>query len=297
MTADLHCHTKLSDGTMGIEDLIVLAMKNSIKTISVTDHDCLAGNVRAQIVAKRYDINVIPGVELTCTDRKRSAKAHILCYYADKPERLESLCYRNSTARRKAGQIMIVRAAERFPIAPEFIVKCASGSTNIYKQHIMQALLECGYTTTIFGELYQKLFTKESEENILVNTVYATPEETIETIHDAGGIAVLAHPGFFDNFELLDELIELGLDGVEVWHPMNTPEQQEYLKEVAKKNKLLMTGGSDFHGGYNMSNITLGDYGPPQDCVESLINYKAKLRRKQKKLEKEATLAAQAAGQ
>lgn len=289
LTADLHCHTKLSDGTLGIEDLITLAVKSGIKTISITDHDCLAGTVRAQILAKRYGINVIPGVEFTCTDRKRAAKAHILCYYPDIPERLESLCHKNSLARKTAGRVMAVRAAEKYPIAPEFVVKCATGSTNIYKQHIMQALMECGYTTTIFGDLFNKLFSKDSEENILVNTNYTSPEETIEAIHDAGGIAVLAHPGMYNNFELLEELTEIGLDGVEVWHPENTPEQQEMLEAFAKKHKLLMTGGSDFHGGYNMYPITLGEYGPSDEHVEALMNYKSKLRRKQKKLEKEKT--------
>lgn len=286
MTADLHCHTKLSDGTMGIDDIIQLARKGGIKTLAITDHDCLAGTVRAQIIGKRFGINVIPAVELSCTDSKRKSKAHLLCYYPDKPERLEGLCKRNSTLRKAAGKVMAVRAAEKFPISAEFIVKCATGSTNIFKQHIMQALLESGYTTTIFGELFDRLFKKSSPENILVNTTYTSPEETLEAIHDAGGIAVLAHPGFYDNFELLDELIKLGLDGVEVWHPENTPEQQEYLKGVAKKHKLLMTGGSDFHGGYNAYPIRLGDYGPPEECVEELISYKAKLHRKQKKLEK-----------
>ncbi|MCM1544472.1 MAG: PHP domain-containing protein [Ruminococcus sp.] len=285
MTADLHCHTKLSDGTMGIDDIIQLARKSEIKTLAITDHDCLAGTVRAQIIGKRFGINVIPAVELSCTDQKRKSKAHLLCYYPDKPERLEGLCKRNSTLRKAAGRVMAVRAAEKFPISAEYIVKCATGSTNIFKQHIMQALLESGYTTTIFGELFDQLFKKSSPDNILVNTTYTSPEETLKEIHEAGGIAVLAHPGFYDNFELLDELIELGLDGVEVWHPENTPEQQEYLKGVAKKHKLLMTGGSDFHGGYNAYPIRLGDYGPPEECVEELINYKAKLHRKQKKLE------------
>ena len=287
MTADLHCHTKLSDGSMGIEDLIVHAVKAGIKTISITDHDCLAGTVRAQILSKRYNINVIPGVEFTCTDKKRGSKAHILCYYPDKPERLESLCHKNTTARKTAGRVMAVRVAERYPVAPEFIVKCATGSTNIFKQHIMQALLECGYTTTIFGELFDKLFSSKSEENVLVKTNYTSPEETIKTIHEAGGIAILAHPGMYDNFELLEELVKEGLDGVEVWHPENTQEQQDFLKTFAKKHKLLMTGGSDFHGAYNFAPVKLGDYGPPDECVEALISYKAKMRRKQKKLEKE----------
>lgn len=286
MTADLHCHTRLSDGTMGIEDIITLAVKSGIKTISITDHDCLAATVRAQIVAKRFDITVIPGVELSCTDRKRAAKAHLLCYYPDKPERLESLCHKNSSARKIAGKVMAVRTAERYPIATEYIGKCATGSTNIFKQHIMQALVESGYSTTIFGDLYNELFSKESPNNILVNTTYVSPEEALEAIHEAGGIAVLAHPGYFDNFELLSELTALGLDGVEVWHPENSPEQQEYLISFAKSHNLLMTGGTDFHGGYNAYPIRLGDYGPPQECVDELIAYKAKQRRKQKRLEK-----------
>ena len=272
---------------MGIEDLIALAVKSGIKTISITDHDCLAGTVRAQILAKRYDINVIPGVELTCTDKKRGAKAHILCYYPEKPERLESLCHKNSLARKTAGRVMAVRVAEKFPVAPEFIVKCATGSTNIYKQHIMQALMECGYTTTIFGELYDKLFSADSSESVRVNTNYSSPEETIRIIHEAGGIAVLAHPGMYNNFELLEELVGEGLDGVEVWHPENTPEQQKELEAFAKKHKLLMTGGSDFHGAYNAKPVVLGQCGPDDAHVEALMTYKAKLRRKQKKAEKE----------
>ena len=83
----------------------------------------------------------------------------------------------------------------------------------------------------------------------------------------------------------------MGLDGVEVWHPKNSPQQQEYLKKLAKKKGLLMTGGSDFHGGFNSNPICVGDYGPPDECVNELLGYKAKLRRRQKKLERETKAA------
>ncbi len=285
MTADLHCHTKLSDGALGIDDLLVLAKRSGITTLAITDHDCLAGTIRAKIIGERFGITVIPAVELSCTDQKRGSKAHLLCYFPDKPERLEGLCRRNSVTRKNASKMMALKVAQRYPITPDFIVKCASGSTNLYKQHIMRALMEAGYTTTIFGELFDRLFKKSSPENVLVDAVYASPEETLEEIHAAGGIAVLAHPGMYDNFELLDELIPLGLDGVEVWHPQNTPDQQEMLKKLAKKHKLVMTGGSDFHGAFNAEPIRLGDYGPDDDALAALLSYKAKLRRKQKKLE------------
>lgn len=180
---------------------------------------------------------------------------------------------------------MVLKTAKKFPVTPEFITKCCQGSTNIYKQHIMQALMECGYTTTIFGDLYKMLFTKESRMNVLMETKYPEPTEIINAIHEAGGVAVLAHPGFYDNFELFEELIPEGLDGVEVWHPENTPEQQEHLIQIAKKHGLVMTGGSDFHGAYNAYPIRLGDYGPDEENLNRLMTYKAKKRRKQKKLE------------
>lgn len=286
MTADLHCHTKLSDGTLGIDDIIQLAKKSGVSTLAITDHDCLAGTTRAQVIGKRFGVRVIPAVELSCTDRIRRNKAHMLCYLPDTPERLEGLCKRNSDVRKTAGKVMALRASEKFNIPIEFIVKCANGSTNIYKQHIMQALLECGHTTSIFGELFNSLFSSRSSESIVVNAAYTSPEDTLTAIHDAGGIAILAHPGFYDNFDLLDELIDQGLDGVEVWHPENTPEQQEYLIEKATECGLLMTGGSDFHGGYNAYPLRLGEFSTPEDCLQELLTYKTKQRRKQKRLEK-----------
>ena len=77
MAADLHCHTKLSDGSVGIEDLIVIAHKSGIDTIAITDHDCLAGTVRGRVIGKRYGVNVIPGVELSAIDSQ--AKRCIYC--------------------------------------------------------------------------------------------------------------------------------------------------------------------------------------------------------------------------
>lgn len=282
MKADLHIHTKLSDGTMGIDDIVILAKNSGVTTISITDHDCLAGTVRAEMIGHRYGVTVIPGVEFSATDSKRKSKAHILCYLPDTPERLEGLCKSNSLLRKRAGVLMVKKAANKFPITEDFIIRCAQGSTNIFKQHIVKALMECGYTTEIFGDMFRLLFSKESKMNISMDPTYPEPAEIIEAIHEAGGIAVLAHPGFYDNFELFEELIPLGLDGVEVWHPENTPEQQEHLIKIAKKNGLLMTGGSDFHGSFNMTPIRIGEYGPTEECLSQLLSYKAKKRRKRK---------------
>lgn len=291
MRGDLHCHTKLSDGSLGIEDLITLAKKRGIEAIAITDHDCLAGTVRGKIIGDRFGVQVIPGVELSATDTKTGKKVHLLCYLSDAPDRLEGLCHRNSLARKKAAHYMMLQVAKRYPVAAELIVKCATGSTNIYKQHIMQALMECGFSRDIYGEMYHKLFDKDSPESVLVTPKYPDIEEVLTAIHDAGGIAVLAHPYFFDNLDSLPRLIENGLNGIEVWHPCATEEQQAELKKIATKNKLLMTGGTDFHGLYNLDPVSIGDVLTPDDAMAKLLGYKAK----QKRLARKAAKAAAAA--
>ena len=290
MYADLHCHTKLSDGSLGIEDLIALAKKNGVETIAITDVDCLAGTVRGKIIGERYGVNVIQGVEISSTDSKSGKQVPILCYLSDMPDRLEGLCYKNSLARKKAAHITMLKAAKRFPITTEFIVKCATGSTNIFPCHIMQALMECGFATSFYGELYNELFKKDSPDNIIMEPKFPDIDEVINAIHEAGGVAIAAAPYKYDNLECIDRLIENGIDGIEVWHPSADEEQQAQLKKLATKNKLLMTGGSDFKGMYNARSLTVGAFGIPEDVLSKLMGYKAK----QKRLAKKALKAAQA---
>lgn len=292
MAADLHCHTKLSDGSVGIEDLIVIAQKSGIDTIAITDHDCLAGTVRGQVIGKRYGVNVIPGVEISAFDFDAGKKVHILCYLADSPNRLEGICKRTSVARKRAGQIMMLKVASRFPVTSDFIIAHASGSTNLYKQHIMHALMDAGYTDSIFGSLYKALFDPSSEINVLAPTKYPSVEEVIEEIHGAGGIAVLAHPAKLNNFDEINNYVKLGLDGIEVWHPSADEETVEKLLSICARKGLLSTGGSDFHGIYGEKTVTLGACSTPQANLDKLLGYKAKKKRAQRKAEKEAALAA-----
>ena len=291
MAADLHCHTKLSDGSVSIEDLIVIVQKSGIDTIAITDHDCVAGTVRGQVIGKRHGVTVIPGVEISAFDDEAGKKVHILSYLADAPDRLEGICKKTSVARKRAGQIMMLKVAACFPITSDFIISHANGSTNLYKQHIMHALMDAGYTDQIFGDLHKALFDQESETNVLAPTKYPSVQDVIDEIHGAGGIAVLAHPGKFDNFDEIDKYVEYGLDGVEVWSPCNSDEQTEYLATKCKKDKLLMTGGSNFHGTYGEYCVTVGSYCTPQENLDKLLGYKAKKKRAQRRAEKEAAAA------
>lgn len=183
---------------------------------------------------------------------------------------------------------MMLKVASRFPVSNDFIINHASGSTNLFKQHIMHALMDAGYTNEIFGDLYHALFSSESETNLLAPVKYPDVKDVIEEVHNAGGIAVLAHPAVYDNFDEIDKYIELGLDGIEVWHPSASDEVIERLSKICKKNKLLLTGGSDFHGLYGNKTVTLGTCTTPDEHLDKLMGYKAKKKRAQRKAEKEA---------
>ena len=280
MSADLHCHTKLSSSSMGIEDILALAQKRGITTIAITDRDCQAGTVRGKIIGERRGITVIPGVEISAYDSKLDKYVEILGYLCDSPDRLEGLCHRNVVQRKKASQLMTLKIARKYPITPELVLKCATGSTAVFEQHIMHALLECGLTDKIYGELYDELFSPASPENVLVKVTYPEPSEIIDAIHEAGGIAVFAHPYDLQCVDIIKELIPKGLDGVEVWNPAVPEEVQVKLLEIAKKNGILTVGGSDFKGMYSNPAVCLGEYITPEASVKALMSYKTKMKKK-----------------
>lgn len=277
MSADLHCHTKLSDSSMGIDDLIVLAQKRGISTIAITDRDCQAGTVRGKIIGERRGITVIPGVEISATDSESGKNLEILCYLSDSPDRLEGLCHRNTQTRKKVSQLMTLKIAKKYPITPELVLKCATGATAVFEQHIMHALLECGLTDKIYGDLWYELFSPESPDNVLVRASYPDPKEVIDAIHEAGGIAILAHP---DSTELFEKLIPVGIDGVEVWNPEIDEALEKKLSALAKANGLLTVGGTDFRGMYSKKPISVGEYSTPDAQVKALMSYKTKMKKK-----------------
>ena len=230
MIADLHCHTKISDGSIGIDELIHLAKRLHIATLALTDHDTFAGVTRAQIVGKREGVEVIPGAEFSTIDSKSGKRVHILCYYCEKQDRLEGLCKKTGESRRKAGLQMIQKVMRYYPITPDMVAKRAQGSTNLYKTHIMRVLMDCGYATQVYGDLYHKLFSRK-EGIAYVPVSYPDVRDVIAQIHDARGIAVMAHPGLYDGFDLIDELAACGLDGLEVWHSQNKEGYEQILTD------------------------------------------------------------------
>jgi hypothetical protein len=285
MICDLHCHTKLSDGSMGIDDIIVLAEKSGVTNLAVTDLDCLAGTVRARLIGERHGINVIQGVEISAYDSENDREVFVLGYMSDSPDRLEGLCHRNLVSRKRAAQFMMIKAAQRFPITTDLVLKCAQGSTNVYPVHIMAALVESGITTELFGQLYNELFTEGKEKSILMKPKFCETAEVIQAIHDAGGIAILSHPGNYEGTNIVEKALESGIDGFEAWCPEHSEETAQKYAALAAEKGLLSTGGSSFRGRHNKSCVTLGSITTPEDKFAEFTNYKAKIRRQKAKAE------------
>ena len=271
MIGDLHCHTTLSDGSLGIEDIIVQAKKTGIDFISITDHDTMSSINRAKILGERYGVQTIPGVELSAWDKKRNRKVHILCYAPQKPDRLEGLCIKSCEIRRKCAAEMVENVMKLYPITSESVMKHATGSKSIFKQHIMHALIEYGYTTHFYGKLNHKLFNHENG-TCIVEREYPDVNFVLDLIHSSKGVAVLAHPMMYDSAELLEELAQSGkIDGIEAYHYSATEEQQQKLCETAEKYGLIVTGGSDFHGLYNERPTNLGNYYTSKENIDKII--------------------------
>ncbi|MCH4240100.1 MAG: PHP domain-containing protein [Oscillospiraceae bacterium] len=270
MAADLHCHTKMSDGTVSIEELVLLAKKRGLSAVAVTDHDTFAGAGRAVIYGKRKGIEVVPGAEFSTLDGKTGRKVHILCYFCPHPDRLLGLCRDIAQARKRAVLIMLHKVLKLYPVPVDMVMHRAQGSTNIFKQHIMHALMDAGYADSIYGEIYHHLF--DPEEGVAYLPVhYPETRDVIRQIHEAGGVAVLAHPAEYDSYDILLELsASRVIDGIEISHPRTKPEDVKGFCALAKQYGLAMTGGSDFHGMYSRQMNPVGSYQTEDDQLQLL---------------------------
>lgn len=271
MKGDLHCHSKLSDGSQGIEDIIAMSKKMNLNFVAITDHDTMSSHSRAKIVGDRYGVQIIPAVEFSAFDYQRGRRVHILCYMPLKPDRLEGMCIKICESRKKSGNEMAKKVMKLFPISPESITRHSASSKSVYKQHIMHALMEAGFTTGIYGPLYDKLFHPE-QGSCYVETEYPDVYEVLNLIHSSGGIAVFAHPHIYNSFDLLQELCEKRLiDGIEVWHGKATQDDEAQLHQMCDTYHLIPTGGSDFHGMYSSCPAHIGKCTTPNESIEALF--------------------------
>lgn len=277
MSIDMHCHTKVSDGSVSVDELIFIARRMGINSLAITDHDTFAGAKRALVLGERYGLNIILGAELSSFSKKLGKELHILCYMCDYPDRLEGVCSKNTKARKKFNLGVINQISKYYPISLGMVSNKSRGSSNIFKNHIIQAIMDSGCIMPIYSIVYKKIF--DSNIEFKFNPGYCEPEEIINQVHQAGGVAILAHPKESDLEDVIPELIGLGIDGLEIYHPSVSPNYSENLLKIAQKYELLTTGGSDFHGMYSFASRCLNSFGTSETEIKKMISKKLKLKR------------------
>lgn len=270
MIGDLHCHSRISDGSMGIDDLILYSKRAGMDFVAVTDHDTMMGVKRAEQLGKRYGIGVIAGAELSAMDFSRGRKVHLLCYLPKNSDRLEGLFKRTLENRDKAVRESMRKVMKLYPVTEDHILRVSAGAASLYKAHIMLALIDLGYADSIYGSLFGQLLSPKG--SCYVPMEYPDVWEVASLIKSAGGVCVLAHPSTYRSIDLMEELAAAGaLDGIERYHPDVKGEDIPAIEAVIEKYDLIPTGGTDFHGGNTARPNPIGTCMTMQDSLERIF--------------------------
>ncbi len=252
--ADLHLHTTASDGTLTPRRVVEAAAEAGFSTIAITDHDTTAGLAEALTAGAALGIEVIPGIELSALDGE--LEVHILGYHID-PDNpaLKQITAKISHARSNRAVGMVEKLNGLGVHITLKRVKELAGNEVIGRPHIARAMLERGYISD-----QKEAFTSEYIDRggkAYVERYKLTVREAIRVIKEAGGIAVLAHPGYLSDrkkrlgTEDISRYKEWGLQGIEVYYSHHKDAQITEYHQIAERESLLITGGSDCHGGDN----------------------------------------------
>jgi len=265
MPADLHLHTTTSDGSLTPRELLDKALTLGLDIIAITDHDTVDGLYA--IEGYEYQgLEIIPGIEFSTDYREH--EVHILGYGIDiRNKDLTTQLTHLQAERVQRTKEMIERLAELgYPIDYER-VKQLAGTGTVGRVHIAQALIERGYIRTI-SEGFTRFLNHDAPA--YVSRKKLTFSAAIELIHNAGGVAVLAHPGLINDDMIVKDIIAAGIRGLEVVHPGHNNEMEEKYYQMAQAYNLVPTGGSDSHGPKGKEQDYIGIKTIPNSWVSNL---------------------------
>jgi len=280
MKIDLHIHTNYSDGSLSPEQIVDTALAENMDVIAITDHD----NVLAYDYAVKYANNIlqnadkkleiIRGVEINTI--YKDFEVHILGYFMDvENEDFKNMLKVQQQARVTQAKEIIKLLNKKAGIKIKFddVKKLVAENGSIGRPHIARAITSVGGTSNV-SEAYEKYINNNSPVYVQRKTV--SPHEAVEIIYEAGGIPVFAHPIDVDISEqLIKELINYGLRGIEAYHRKHTPAVVEYYSSLAEKFGLIITGGSDFHAPSFMNGkILMGKNFVPSWVYDELLKEK-----------------------
>jgi predicted metal-dependent phosphoesterase TrpH len=269
MSVDLHIHTKVSDGSLSPSEVVSKAFKKGLKGIAITDHDTIQGIDEALAYAKRYpDFVVVPGIEIST--EYQGEELHVLGYFIDHRQAsfIDSLNKMKDNRENRALRIINKLKSLGITLNPNIVNKHRNKGT-IGRPHIAQGLVDCGYAKDV-QHAFERYLLKGMPAYVARKKI--TPEEAIRIINEAGGVPVLAHPGLLCNKGLVLSALNLGFKGVEIEYPLHSTSFKNWLRKEAGKKKLLITGGSDYHGKYKK--IKLGEETVPFEVIKKLHELK-----------------------
>ncbi|MBW5444685.1 PHP domain-containing protein [Cohnella sp. CFH 77786] len=247
--ADLHTHTTASDGRHRPAEVVRMAKEAGLAAVAITDHDTVAGVAEALAAGAEYGIRVIPGVEISTSAEGKDI--HILGYgfAPDDPVLLDRLVSLRQVRARRNAEIVAKLNALGVEIAMDEVEREASasprGDGSIGRPHMAGVLVRKGYAKDM-----RDAFNRYLAEGAAAyaNPPRIGPLDAVRWIHEAGGAAIVAHPGLYRNDRLVLELLDGGADGLEAHHSDHDVAMERHYKTLAKSRGKLVTGGSDFHG-------------------------------------------------
>ncbi|GAA3063198.1 MULTISPECIES: PHP domain-containing protein [Actinomycetes] len=250
MGVDLHTHSYCSDGTQSPADVVATAARAGLDGLALTDHDTTVGWAEAMRAAQEHGILLIPGMEITTlTDDRISV--HMLSYLHDPHHEGLARAIRDArTGRVTRAQRMAERLSVDFPLSWDDVLEQVADGATVGRPHLADALVAIGAVADR-QEAFDRLLFRGSPYYVSQENMH--PTTAIRLVREAGGVPVIAHSmastrGRTVSMDQLEEMIEVGLAGVEVWHRDNPPDGRRILLDLARRHDLLTTGSSDYHG-------------------------------------------------
>ena len=263
--ADLHLHTQFSDGTFTPEELVLRAQNAGLACIALTDHDTVEGCARAVAACAAVKMDFISGAELTA--EHKDTEVHVLGYFLDTKNKvlLNRIAEFQAVRQNRINEMCAALNKLGIPLKPEAVFALANCKSP-GRPHVARALVKEKLIGNL-DEAFEKYLKKGRPAWVPKTKMSAL--ESVELIHQAGGLAVMAHPGLNRTDDIIPDLVKAGLDGIECFHTKHSTVMAERYLEIAEKYHLLVTGGSDCHG-FSKKQPLIGGVKLPYEHVEKM---------------------------
>ncbi len=244
MFADLHLHTCFSDGTFTPEEVAERGSRLGLVAMALTDHDTVEGCERMTAACKERGIESASGIELTA--EREGCEVHLLGYFVDIrcPKLLAETRRFQSVRQSRIFEMVANLNRLGIPLRAEQVFELAN-CRSPGRPHVGRALVQDGYCETL-DEAFDRFLKKHRPAWVPKFKISAF--DAMDLVHNADGLAVMAHPGLNRSDDFIPMLVEHGLDGIECYHSKHTPSMTARYLQIAAQYGLLVTGGSDCHG-------------------------------------------------